>query len=242
MRITSIVFSSALAGSALVFTAVSGCGSSPACNDLLGCGTGTGGVNASTSTSTSTSSSTASSGSTTTGGMGGAGGAASSASASGSSGTGSGTVCGGKLGKACLPDEYCDFPADACSLADETGACTLRPVACPDLYAPTCACDGKVYSSPCDAAGAGVDINLNGTCTPPTGKFACGAGFCDVGVSYCEQDTSDVAGVPTTHGCKPLPPSCGLPASCACLASVACGSMCAPSKDGAGLVVICPGG
>ena len=151
-------------------------------------------------------------------------------------------MCGGKQGKACLPNEYCDFPADACSFADETGACTLRPVTCPDLYAPTCACDGMVYSSPCDAAGKGAVINLNGTCTPPDGKFACGAGFCDIGIAYCEHDISDVGGVPSTWGCKTLPPTCGLPATCGCLANVPCGSMCAPSKDGAGLVVTCPGG
>ena len=168
--------------------------------------------------------------------------ASSTASASGSTGTGSGTTCGGKLGKACLPNEYCDYPADACSFADESGACTLRPVGCPDIYSPTCACDGTVYGSQCDAAAAGADLNLNGTCTPPTGKFSCGAGFCDVGLSYCEHDISDVGGVPSTYGCKPLPPSCGNPATCGCLANVVCGSSCMASKDGAGLVVTCSGG
>ena len=237
MRTTILVLTTALLASALA-----GCGSSPACSDTLGCGTGAGGLGSTTTTSVT--------GSTTggMGGMGGAGGASSTSStsstatASGSTGTGSGTTCGGKLGKACLPTEYCDYPADACSFADESGACTQRPVACPDLYAPTCACDGTVYSSPCDAAAAGVDINLNGTCTPPTGKFPCGAGFCDVGISYCERDTSDVGGVPSTYGCKPLPPSCGNPATCACLANVVCGSMCAAVGDGTGLQVTCPGG
>jgi hypothetical protein len=66
--------------------------------------------------------------------------------------------------------------------------------------------------------------------------------FCDVGISYCEHDISDVGGVPSSHGCKPLPPSCGLPAACSCLANVPCGSMCAASVDGGGLVVTCPGG
>ncbi|MEP7120633.1 MAG: hypothetical protein ABJE95_06980 [Byssovorax sp.] len=239
MRNTLLVFTGAV-----VVAAFFGCSSSPGipdCGDLVACTTSAGGAAPTTSAS----------GSTTTGGMGGAGGAASAssasaasstASASGSTGTGSGTSCGGKLGKKCLDTEYCDFPADACSLADETGSCVARPVGCPDLYAPTCACDGMVYGNACDAAAAGVDINLNGLCPPPTGKFSCGAAFCDVGISYCERDTSDVGGVPSTYTCKPLPPSCGDPSSCACLANVPCGSICAASPDGAGQVVTCPGG
>jgi hypothetical protein len=218
-----------------------GCSDNPACNDLLGCGSG--GLPSTTSSTSSADGSTTA----TTGGMGGASSAsgatsATSASASGSTGTGSGITCGGKLGKMCLSTEYCDFPADKCSLADETGSCTLRPTSCPDVNMPTCACDGTVYPSACAAAQAGVDLSLNGTCTPPTGKFACGSGFCEAGVSYCERDISDVGGIPTTYQCKSLPPSCGLPATCACLANVPCGSMCAPSTDGAGLVVTCPGG
>lgn len=233
MRITSIVFTSAL-----VLTAAVGCGST-----VTPCGTDSaciGGAAGTTSSSTTTAGTTTAS---TTGGMGGASSATSTAaSSSASTGTGSGVICGGKKGATCTATEYCDFPADACSLADESGTCVARPVGCPDIYAPTCACDGKVYASPCDAQGAGVDINLNGTCPPPAGKFACGAMFCDPGVQYCERDMSDVGGVPSTYSCKALPPSCGDPSSCACLASVPCGAMCAPSVDGGGFVVTCPGG
>ena len=235
MRITTLVF---IGTSALTAAAFVGCGSAPGtpdCGDLVACSTGTGGNPATTSAGSST----------TSGGTGGASSASSTssgASTSGSTGTGSGISCGGKQGKMCLPGEYCDFPADACSLADESGTCTAKPGPCPDLYSPTCACDGTVYSSPCEAAAAGVDINTNGSCTPPDGKFACGSSFCDVGISYCEHDISDVGGVPSTYGCKQLPPSCGLPATCACLANVVCGSACAPSTDGAGLVVTCSGG
>jgi hypothetical protein len=239
MRNTTLLFLGSL-GSVIVVAAFVGCGGSGTTSQ---CDPGCTGPESTTSGT--------SAGSTTTGGSGGAGGAggassassaSSAASTSGSTGTGSGVSCGGKQGKMCLSTEYCDFPADACSLADESGSCTLRPVGCPDIYAPTCGCDGLVHTSACDAAAAGTDINLNGTCTPPTGKFACGSGFCDVGISYCERDTSDVGGVPSSYQCKPLPPSCGLPATCACLANVQCGSMCAASADGTGLVVTCPGG
>ena len=241
MRTTTLVFLGSLSA-VIAVTAFIGCGGGDTIDECI---KDTGCIVVSPTTTSSTSSSSATSG---TGGMSGTGGASSASSASsaastsGSTGTGSGISCGGKLGKMCLSTEYCDFPADACSLADESGSCTLRPTGCPDVNMPTCACDGTVYPSACAAAAAGVDLSLNGTCTPPTGKFACGSGFCDTGISYCERDVSDVGGVPTTYQCKPLPPSCGLPATCSCLANVTCGSMCAPSNDGAGLVVTCPGG
>jgi hypothetical protein len=238
MRIATLVFLGAVVVTAVFVgcggtDTISQCDTDPAC-------AGTGGNSA-----------TASASGSTTGGTSGTGGASttstasstsSAGSTSGSTGTGSGISCGGKQGKMCLSGEYCDYPLDACSLADESGSCTLRPVGCDDIYAPTCACDGTVYANACEAAAKGVDVNTNGTCTPPDGKFACGSGFCDIGISYCERDTSDVGGVPSSYGCKPLPPSCGLPATCACLANVVCGAMCAPSVDGAGLVVTCPGG
>lgn len=241
MRTIPLVF----LGAVVLTAAFVGCGSAPTttCGESSAC-IAAGGASSSSTSASGTGGVTTTSGT----GMGGAASttsassASSAASTSGSTGTGSGTTCGGKQGKQCLSTEYCDFSADTCSFADQTGTCTLRPVGCPDIYSPVCACDGTVYASACDAASMGVDVNNGGACTPPDGKFPCGSGFCDIGLSYCEVDTSDVGGVPNTYGCKPLPPSCGNPATCACLANVQCGAMCAPSNGGAGLVVTCPGG
>jgi len=150
-------------------------------------------------------------------------------------------VCGGKIGKPCADTEYCDYATNMCGVFDDTGVCKPRPNGCPDIYSPTCACDGKVHSSPCDAAGAGFDINDGGGCPAPTGKFACGSTFCEVGVTYCRRSISDIGGEPSSYECAQLPPACGNPATCACLANVPCGSMC-EAASGGGFVVTCAGG
>jgi hypothetical protein len=84
-------------------------------------------------------------------------------------------------------------------------------------------------------------VNDNGGCKAPMGKFSCGSFFCEVGVSYCRRNLSDIGGEPSSYECASLPPACGNPASCACLAKVLCGSSCADSGDG-GFVVTCGGG
>lgn len=79
-------------------------------------------------------------------------------------GPGSGAVCGGFAGSQCPDDEFCDFATDSCGAADETGTCRARPTSCAEPPQPTCACDGKVYASPCEANRAGTDANAHGTC------------------------------------------------------------------------------
>lgn len=150
-------------------------------------------------------------------------------------------MCGGFTGAQCAPDEYCDYATDSCGVADEIGTCRLLPGPCPDLYSPTCACDGMVYGNPCSAAGAGFDVNSNGGCKAPMGQFSCGSSFCEVGGSYCRRNISDIGGEPSSYECVAVPPACGNKASCACLANVACGSSCSDSGDG-GFVVTCSGG
>lgn len=162
-------------------------------------------------------------------------------SATSSTGVSGGAMCGGFGNLSCGPTEYCDFPDNICGAADGSGICKPRPMGCPDIYLPTCACDGKVHSNPCDANGAGFDVNDNGGCEAPMGKFSCGSTFCEIGVTYCRHSISDVGGEPSSHECISLPPLCGNPASCACLANEPCGSSCSGSNDG-GFAVTCPGG
>lgn len=177
-----------------------------------------------------------------TGGTGGAtGGTGGSTGGSTTGGTGGATPCGGIAGVTCGATEYCDFPDDQCGAADGQGECKPRPNACNDIYAPVCTCDGTVAPNDCDAAANGNDVSILGGCTPPDGMFACGIGFCDASMYYCQKSLSDVGGVPDSYTCAPLPDACNPgPATCACLAGVACGDMCAEA-DG-GLTVTCPGG
>lgn len=66
----------------------------------------------------------------------------------------------------CAKSEYCKYPDGACGGA---GACTKLPMACPDLWAPVCACDGRTYSNSCDAAMVSQSVMHKGKCesTPP---------------------------------------------------------------------------
>jgi hypothetical protein len=70
-----------------------------------------------------------------------------------------GSPCGGLVGMACAPDQWCDFPADSCGIADELGTCRPRPTSCTMDYAPTCACDRVSYFNECLAQQAGMDRN-----------------------------------------------------------------------------------
>ena len=223
MRNISLLFSTTI-----LLSTLAGCGSNVETCGGASCSTGTGG---SSTTSTSTTSTTSTTGSNGTGG----------ASTTSSTGVGGGADCGGLVGGQCAPSEYCDYPTNSCGIGDELGKCKPRPGPCPDLYAPTCGCDGMVHGNPCDTAGAGVDVNDNGGCKAPMGKFACGSTFCEVGVSYCRRSISDIGGEPSSYVCESLPPLCGNPASCGCLSKVPCGASCEASSDG-GLTVTCAGG
>jgi len=79
-------------------------------------------------------------------------------------GPGSGATCGGFGGLQCPDSEFCDYATDSCGAADETGTCRARPTTCGAFPQPTCACDGMIYDSVCDANRAGVDVRGGGGC------------------------------------------------------------------------------
>lgn len=141
-----------------------------------------------------------------------------------------GAACGGIVSIPCEADEYCDYVDNNCGIADGAGRCKRRPDACPlnatsePLIAePTCACDGKVYSSECEAYAQGYDVNASGSCAFPKGQFACGYKACNLASQYCQHtvnpETSDA------YECMPLP-ACTGDASCACVEQQPCGSEC----------------
>jgi hypothetical protein len=150
-------------------------------------------------------------------------------------------VCGGLAGTPCPSDQFCDFPDNSCGGADQTGTCKPKPGACPAVVLPLCGCDGTVYSSECNANSAGVDVADNGHCTPPSGQFECGSGFCTHGSDYCQVIGSDAPPFQSSYTCKPLPAACGAMPSCACTSGEMCGSVCNASTAG-DLTLTCLGG
>jgi hypothetical protein len=154
---------------------------------------------------------------------------------------GSGILCGGFGGAVCPPDEFCDFARNTCGTSDESGTCRTRPNGCPDLFAPTCGCDGTIHSNACDANAVGVDISDVGGCVTDPGQFSCGHAVCDETSQYCQHTPSDVGGEPDSFQCNLLPAGCEPTPDCACLADEPCGSMCGGDAQ-SGLELTCLGG
>ena len=108
-------------------------------------------------------------------------------------------------------------PGDGCDVASNTGCgkgqfcksldglcygkgdCAPAMLMCPDIFQPTCGCDGKTYGNTCDANSAGVNVLAPGECVTGPGLQwfdGCGTPVCkgwfDKGVPPC--DSSQTAG------------------------------------------------
>ncbi|MBK8171891.1 MAG: hypothetical protein IPK60_16290 [Sandaracinaceae bacterium] len=83
-------------------------------------------------------------------------------------------VCGGRGGVRCPSEtQFCEFaPEDNCGRSDAMGTCREIPTAFPRNMHPVCGCDGETYTNPTYAAGEGVSVDYEGSCSamcPATG-------------------------------------------------------------------------
>jgi hypothetical protein len=130
------------------------------------------------------------------------------------SGTG---LCGGFFGS-CSATTYCDFPTHSCGVAS-AGECLPRPISCGPTSEPRiCGCDGKLYANDCEIHVRGLDLDENGRCPVPAGRFTCGYTQCEIATEYCQRELQLQAH--DTFRCVRL--NCPGTPSCGCLENDAC--------------------
>lgn len=149
----------------------------------------------------------------------GSGGAAGLAAGSGGVGRQPSARCGTRGGSSCAATEFCNFEPDLdCGATDRGGACESKPGVCAELHDPVCGCDGRNYTSACEAHRAGVSVASAGACArgETCGGFAglqCASGeFCNyeiaAGGQGCDGKIADAAGV-CAHAGVPCPAPTG---------------------------------
>ncbi len=133
-----------------------------------------------------------------------------------------GEACGVE---ACGSDQCC---LESCGGLDAADTCAVAGVACDQVYAPVCGCDGKTYSNACAAHASCVAISREGPCEGPScDGLVCEAHQCCL--QSCGGVDVDDACTDTNVACpKNYAPVCGCDGvdyANACMAHAACAAI-----------------
>lgn len=113
--------------------------------------------------------------------------------------------CGTIQGLTCPAGEYCAMQEGLCLIDDAAGVCKVLPTACPDQYKPVCGCDGKTYSTECDAAAKAVNVLHQGACEQICGTLA---GYTCPDHQYCSFSVGACQVTDAKGTCKSFPDAC----------------------------------
>ncbi len=89
----------------------------------------------------------------------------------------------------CADTEYCSKEPGDC---EGDGICMDLPLACPEIWAPVCGCDGMTYGNDCEANTSGTSVDHEGECflEPDT----CVTNDECLSGQYCVRETGDCLG------------------------------------------------
>lgn len=98
------------------------------------------------------------------------------------------------------------------------------------MASPTCTCDGEISNGSCRAYADEQEVDINASCGPVDGYFACGYTYCRLDTEYCE--VREPTNSSPSRRCMDIPVACKGSPTCECLAERCVATDCRQDADG----------